>query len=347
MHDDLERLVVHLDEAVRLALIDNEAHLRLSLILFDGAFELMMHREITPWMPLWRNIYEAVVENEAAVRTAGAELPPEEIATRVEFRAKGLSKSQATRIERDFAAKIDRLVAESKLTERDGRLAKRLHDYRNETYHRDHVRKDSIRLAVAAYGDIACRFLRDTRPLLGIPWSSHPKPVPLGLRPYFSSEREMAGLHAWAVAGQTLLERLGPLDPVLPAKLSLNLVERIRQARASLLDFLGLSNETDSKTSKALDRLLFAFERDLSDTAAIVDLLKQFESGRRGKVTTRTIDGWMERAEHLAAIQDPLDAFVGFIDIELEFEPLENNAKGAVIALDRMIEDEIDRRRLK
>jgi hypothetical protein len=347
VHDDLERLVVHLDEAVRLALIDNEAHLRLSLILFDSAFELMMHREITPWVPLFRNLYEAVVENEAAARTAGIELPSEEITKRNELRAKGLSKSQAGRIERDFAAKIDRLVAEDKLTERDGRVAKRLHDYRNETYHRDHVRTASVRLAVAAYGDIACRYLRETKPLLGLPWSSHPKPVPLGLRPYFSSEREMAGFQAWAVVGEALLERLGPLDPDLPAKLSQNLIERIRQARASLLEFLDFSGVTESETSKALDRLLFSLDHDLSDTAAIIDLLKQFESGRRGKVTTRTIDGWMERAEQLAAIQDPLDAFVDFIDIELEFEPLENEAKDALIAMDRMVEEEINRRRLK
>jgi hypothetical protein len=170
VHDDLERLVVHLDEAVRLALIDNEAHLRLSLILFDSAFELMMHREITPWLPAWRNLYEAVVENEAAARTAGIELSAEEIAKRDELRAKGLSKSHASPIERDFGAKIDRLVAEDKLSERDGRVARRLHEYRNETYHRDNVRTDSVRLAVAAYGDIACRYLRDTRPLPWLPW---------------------------------------------------------------------------------------------------------------------------------------------------------------------------------
>ena len=43
--ETLERLVVHVEEAVRLASMNDDPHLRLGLLLLDSAAELLLHRE--------------------------------------------------------------------------------------------------------------------------------------------------------------------------------------------------------------------------------------------------------------------------------------------------------------
>ena len=43
--DSLERLVVHVEEAVRFGTMNDDPHLRLGLMLLDGAAELLLHRE--------------------------------------------------------------------------------------------------------------------------------------------------------------------------------------------------------------------------------------------------------------------------------------------------------------
>src|SRR4051794_35335838 len=42
----LERLVIHVEEALRLARYEDEAHLRLALMLLDSAAELILHRAV-------------------------------------------------------------------------------------------------------------------------------------------------------------------------------------------------------------------------------------------------------------------------------------------------------------
>jgi hypothetical protein len=43
--DSLERLVVHVEEAVRLGCMNDDPHLRLGLMMLDSAAELLLHRE--------------------------------------------------------------------------------------------------------------------------------------------------------------------------------------------------------------------------------------------------------------------------------------------------------------
>ena len=43
--ETLERLVVHVEEAVRNATMNDDPHLRLGLLLLDSAAELLLHRE--------------------------------------------------------------------------------------------------------------------------------------------------------------------------------------------------------------------------------------------------------------------------------------------------------------
>ena len=43
--ETLERLVVHVEEAVRNATMNDDTHLRLGLLPLDSAAELLLHRE--------------------------------------------------------------------------------------------------------------------------------------------------------------------------------------------------------------------------------------------------------------------------------------------------------------
>ena len=42
--ENIERLLVHVEDAYRMAVVRDPAHLRLSLLLFDSAAELILHR---------------------------------------------------------------------------------------------------------------------------------------------------------------------------------------------------------------------------------------------------------------------------------------------------------------
>ena len=134
--ESMERLVVHVEEAVRLGTMADESHLRLGLMLLDSAAERRMHRECE-----WQLQMHAIgpralreIEEYCQATGDGAEALPQ-LRQMVAAQA-----SQRKRVSRDFSAKCDYLLELGLLPGPHARVLKKLHRYRNETYHRDHVR---------------------------------------------------------------------------------------------------------------------------------------------------------------------------------------------------------------
>jgi hypothetical protein len=124
----LERLVVHVEEAIRLGTASEEAKIRLGLMLIDSAAELLMFRE-TDHMIVEASVYQDWLQRAEQVYSAtgrGQDYIDE-------LRGKVFSKSKRNQIERDFNAKCDVLVKAGKLPEPYSRVLKKLHEYRNET----------------------------------------------------------------------------------------------------------------------------------------------------------------------------------------------------------------------
>lgn len=158
--DRLEQLVVHIEEALRLAQARDVTRLRLALLLLDSAAELILHRAVDRERQLESternllNIYQEIV-------SAGRDLPAEDLARMRELEARLPTVSQARRLEKHFDEKAKFLRKRGLLDPAQVRVLRKLHEYRNEAQHNDKIRQCSLHSAVRIYAYLVCTMLRD------------------------------------------------------------------------------------------------------------------------------------------------------------------------------------------
>lgn len=175
----LERLVVHIEEALRQGREKGEPQLRLALLLLDSAAELILHRAVQAKLT-WQHVDAQMLAALDRAQAQGAQLSDEDRARQAELRKKVLSKSQRRTLKRNFDAKAEYLVAQGDLPVATARALRKVHEYRNEAHHRDTVRAGSLRSAVDIYSYLVCTLLRDLNtmgPMVALG-------VPAGLRRY-------------------------------------------------------------------------------------------------------------------------------------------------------------------
>jgi hypothetical protein len=155
--DDLERLeimAVQLDEAKAFLARGTVSHARLAFILLDNAAEVIMRRNVE--VRLTHNTtMERVLKKWKEILQqhpgdAEARRHHDKVAREVVPRAarKELAWS--------FDAKVDFIRDRGDLQETESRVLKKLHRYRNELYHRDRIRPETVRSACLLYFDMAC-----------------------------------------------------------------------------------------------------------------------------------------------------------------------------------------------
>ena len=160
--ESLELVIVQFEEVKRLVMIGRVPQLRLAHILLDSAVELLMHR--MAWSELDREQYcFEQLENLRRLEAAGRGRPGfrDEIQ---QLEGNTVSKTRRKKIDSNFGDKIDFLVERGRLPADLGPVLKKLHEYRNETYHRDQHRIECIRPAVLIYFDAACTVLEHYEP---------------------------------------------------------------------------------------------------------------------------------------------------------------------------------------
>ncbi|MGP0026714.1 MAG: hypothetical protein ACLPKE_25655, partial [Streptosporangiaceae bacterium] len=158
----LELVIVQFEEVKSLIRIGRGPQLRLAHILLDSTVELLMHR-MARW-ELDRERYDfEQLENLRRLEAAGRGGPwfHDEI-RRLERNV--VSKTRRKKIDSNFGDKIDFLTERGRLPADLGPVLKKLHEYRNETYHRDQHRVDVIGPAVLIYFDAACTVLEHYEP---------------------------------------------------------------------------------------------------------------------------------------------------------------------------------------
>jgi hypothetical protein len=132
----LERLVVHVEEALRFAGMQDDPHLRLGLLLLDSAAEVLLHRECQSRLQWAERDRQLVRQADELKAQTGKEM--EWVA---ELREKIVPPSYRRKIDRDFGVKCDYLAGLGLLAAPHARVLKKLHRYRNEAYHRDQLRQ--------------------------------------------------------------------------------------------------------------------------------------------------------------------------------------------------------------
>lgn len=315
----LEILVVHVEEAVRLGTMDDGPHLRLGLIMLDSAAELLLHRECDSRLK-WAGEYRRLVRDAERWR----ERMGRETGTLAELREKAVPAAQYRRIDRDFGAKCDYLLGLGVLAEPHARVLKKLHKYRNEAYHRDHLRRGTLASATRIYAYLVCSLMRDF-PMHSISYQSTDPPA--GLLKYLAAgERGMElwdalpGLQARIASrllGEVGLARPPGVGEVLSRHFCgrLDAVREAAEESAAFFRRPGRDEGWDWQAALGLAQL------DIRNLPRIASP----DEARSAGVPVRPehIRQWLAAGEALASQADDLAAFAAFADLEDAFEPLE------------------------
>lgn len=333
----LERLVVHVEEALRLARQPDDAHQRLALLLLDSAAELLLHRACEN-KRVFEHVERHLLDSYQETVEAGRALPEDDAARMRELEQRLPTPKQAAKINRYFDEKAKYLQRNGLLDPAQVRALNKLHRYRNEAYHADELREGSLRSAVRIYANLVCTLLADL-PTQGLMISMKPLPASLrayGSHPSFDFQR---------VVSTELLKRPEVADADdLGAALAVHLSDRL----------VGVDEGLDEAVAS-----LHAEPDDPWDRAAILALV-QLKDSPEHLLSTPTelraasipvdlnvLRKMRRKAASLVDEPDSLAAFTVFADVEDVLEPVEADLHSLLMYIDREVQQEIDRRRGK
>jgi hypothetical protein len=331
----LTYILFQLDEALRYIDDGRVERLRLALLLLDNAAELQLDRRVRDHLAI-----EEINERTRQQTILLTELVPDSRPALPELLAElvawePLTKAQKRALERLFDDKL-RFLSE-RYTTLDPALAKvlsYLHRYRNEAYHEAHVRVETVRTAALIYFEANCSLLLTV----------------FAVHSYASNEdyswlEERFGIRSTGLfiggALQGVVDRLR--EPVLPTletvvdTLRSHLNSRITDLLADLDFIVDGSRPTTRAEAARVAQLYAALER--GDVVGSTD-----PETYVGRWTLESVEGTTWSIGSLADAVDRLDAFARFADIEQAIEAFEQDVRPLVILVDRMVDEEIDRR---
>lgn len=329
----LERVVVQLVEAKRMAQYRDDAHGRLALLLLDNIVETLFYRQTSYLLSL-----EDFERRTVAGLEGRQDLPDDLAKMRDETLANLTSKNQRKKIDREFDAKADYLVHHELVEATDARVLKKLHQYRNEAYHRDQVRQSTLETAVGIYFWLACHLFA-ALPVHSIVYGH----VPKGLEQFLSPGRSKRVSSDFPKdVAQQLLADYRLTDEDVSDLLSEHLLSRLAEIRDNL-NYVADNSLSGRDTSAAEFLHIIQIENDLGFGWLKPEVIR----AQPVKYEMKDLDRWERRSCNIAKTRPMLKAFTEFANIEDEFEGLEHRVTDRVIALDDAINLEIDRLRGK
>jgi hypothetical protein len=324
-----ELLVVQLQEAKAYLSADSNAERRLGLILTDNAVELLLQQEAEKLLWLNESKGELIRMMEAYGDSTYVDRDLLE-----ESRKEYVTPKRKSRIENEFSAKVGFLVDRSSLSPAEGAVLIKLHQYRNETYHRGKLRPGSLQTCAGLYFDIACDLLGRFTQLMS---QIIVKSQALDLFPKLAEELEGFDDRAWITQTSfgSVLSRNDPPNRSISDSLADHLIERI-----------------DGLVGMAIDQLeYFGPEWTAEDIFHGVQLphAQGIEKirGEKVKYPFSRVTKWRVRAERVRAVPGRLEAFRLFAKLEDEIEPIEDLLNEFAIEMDRAVQQKIDELRGK
>lgn len=336
----IERLVAHIDEGLILAHSDQIARRRLALLLFDSAVELMMYRE-SQYLLAQEGMTDRLVRRHDQAVKHGYE-PSDETERFIEEARGRLTNARKRReIDRYFDAKASFLAEAGLLQDAHARVLKRLHRYRNEAYHEDHLRPHTLDSALRIYILVICSLLINL-PVRSIGYRAAKPETPAIVAKYLGRDAEM-GFDVHQRLAQVVLERENMTSSLaLGEALSSHFIYRLDEFDEGL-EFVA-DWMSDIRTDGPWDRddvlSLVQIRDDRLAAFANLEEVRAFSA----PVLRSRLDEWRMTAQQLGLESDEVAAFVTFADLEDAFEPVEHEVDRAVTAVDGAIQLEVDRR---
>ncbi|GIJ62666.1 hypothetical protein [Virgisporangium aurantiacum] len=331
----LELVIVQFEEVKRLIVIGRIPQLRLALILLDSAVELIMHRMVEAELRHERFHFDQLkqLRRLESWRHSGTPIQrqfatsgpsSDQLATEIQRLAPMVTPTaKRKKIDRVFGDKIDFLVERHLLPAEVAPALKKLHDYRNETYHRDQHRVEVLHPAVVIYFDIACTVLDHYNPgsiIVG----------PFG--PELSRFRDGSSGHddpfdlPHRAAGQ-LRQDIGLDLATVREALVAHLLERLEDIESGL----GYIEENSMNRMRPGDAIRW-MQVDDDDVEAIFD--DAVFRSRDYPLTMADVASWIARATAMENMNDKHALFAEFAALEDAFEAMERQVSKAVWDID-------------
>ena len=334
----IEQVVVATEEALRLAEMGDLARLRLSLLILESTAEILLHREATHRL-MYQEFDQRMLDRISESERAGLAATPEIEQMRRELQARVLSKTRRRKIDREFDEKIDFLVDEDAIESAHARVLKKLHDYRNEAYHRDRVRTETLVSAVKIYSYLTCLLLRDLEPH----GTAYGLDIPPGLQAYAARPFDT---DVQRTAAEALLARVASQPGDVAVVLADHATARLADLRGMLEEVTSFANAYRSAEDQLDVRAMIA-SLQIDDVCLAVWGTREQLLAAPVKVTSATLDEWDRVAGGLARVGTDIESFASFADLEDEVEPFEQLVIDAARAMDEAIDAQIDEARGK
>lgn len=338
--DRVERFVVQISESNRLLHQGGLARWRISLLLLDNTAELLLKLEcdnrlaLNHFRPsLLESIREQIGRGEITESPTPFDDDDEEprllVDMQAELEREIADDEELRKIDREFLPKVSYLQRNDFFTKSHAAVLKRLHHYRNEIYHEDRIRPDTVEAAAKIYTYVVCDLMkRLTSTGVAIAITA---PTPELDVMYPDRQRHPYALDGYA---DDLLDQ-SPIDT--PQKLAETLSEHL----------VGRLDELDGDLSYVATR-----GNNFATVVAEDDLAKTLEqilatTPQANKIHYGTVRQWKGSARNLARSTEYVKAFEKFATTETALEDVEEPVRDVVRALDSHIEDMIDWRRGK
>ena len=252
-------------------------------------------------------------------------------ARREELRGEIISNRRHQRIEREFDAKAEFLAKRGEIDPQTARVLKKLHQYRNETYHRDLLRTEVLSSAVSIYAALTCELMRRLAP----GWMTSLQ-VPANLGKYAPLMKHGPDFDSQGLIADHL-EKVHGLDEAVAVghALSAHVVARLDE----MLENIDLCLEL---LPPDWDRAVALAYIQTDEPARFRATIEGMSMPLASEHSLVSIAGWRQRAEDLSGIGSKLAAFAEFADLEDEFEPLERMVQQEASAVDREVQHRTD-----
>ncbi|MCU1410098.1 MAG: hypothetical protein JWR04_805 [Rhodoglobus sp.] len=316
--------------------------LRVSFLLLDSTVETLMVRAID-----YEILANGLTEESAFSRYDAVAIDLRDVNQLNKARDLGpwnylnlqLSKTQVAQIDRNFTSKIQMLIWLGLVPSEFEVIVNRLHDYRNEIYHRDHIRDGALRATVQLYALVTAKFLAwlpprymgnsgDTAAAVNDIKERLATEAPAALDPSLANVTDMFKLQELMAAH--LVAGVAEEARSIPGLLASLVQQRLELVRDLLADMSSFFSGREPNSEMDIIRMLYSDDPFETTEARL---------RRKIPVTHKVLARWDLFPEQIEREVDEMAAFAALAKFEDEFENFEN----LVMEAHRAMEQEVDR----
>ena len=330
----IRAIIEQLEESKRLILIGNIPHFRMAFVLLDNAVEILMQRRLED-LPEHNKMLRKLISK------AQETFPLEEYKKwQAEFKISVMDVKQEGAIFRFFDEKTKFLSEDKKYIKKDVvAVLRSLHRYRNELYHREIIRKDTIRASAILLFEITCDLLSQ------LPSTSYTSIGSEEDTPYW---QDFFNKYRAKTGAELCHARIAQVSKQLKRDLSISHEDLASALKNSLQVRLNLiikdikcvkDNLKITSNEKALKFAQFCYNNQESVDFNYIDkALECFQA----RFTLRNLKECEDRIKKLDVLKNKLTLFHAFSNIENELEEIGIQTDYLVIEIDRAVQFAID-----